>query len=121
MSAARHTISNGGAVLNVDSAPNTIAPPPERIFTIPKSPTGIQGIWLGAENGTPDCELWCKVTPNKWLALSTASFGGGTTFSLSSDAAIPLTIGLAIVDVPCFVRVMVPNGATAIHVGTSNT
>ena len=119
MSAAKHTVANGGAVLGVDPDPNVTPPKPDRIFTIPKAPAGVQGIWLGAEGGNPDLQLWFKVTANKWLPLTLASFGGGATISLSADAVQPLILGFMIADAPCFVRVTVPNGATAVHVGTS--
>ena len=119
MSAAKHTVANGGAALGVDPDPNVTPPKEDRIFTIAKAPAGAQGIWLAAEGGNPDCELWCKVTANKWLPMSLASFGGGTTISLAANAVRPMISGFVITDAPCFVRVTVPNGATAIHVGTS--
>lgn len=121
MSAEKFAVTNGGAALIADANdPNTTPPPEERIFTLPHPAGGIAGLWFAAEGGgAPDIEVWAKLTPSRWFAISLAAFGGGTTFTVPVDAVMPIIVGVFVADAPLFVRILNPNGATAVRVGTS--
>ena len=114
MSAAKHSILNGGSALAADADPNATPPSGERLFSLPRPSVGNVGIWWAAEGGAPDFEIWAKLT-TKWFSLSA---GGTTTFAGVSGSYVAQAVNMVPPGAALFFRVTNAHGATALHFGT---
>lgn len=113
MNAARLVVGDGVALVALDAAPNTTAPPTDRVFTFPNRGGVATAVWLTAEGGTPTVELWLQAngSPGHWFRWNNSAF------AIAQDALQFLALGAFPLDMPGFLRVTVVNGCTRIGGG----
>lgn len=115
MAGVAHLISNAGAALATDAAPNATEPPSNRVFEAPGSAAGaVDGVspYAVAVGGGCSVRLWFHdPTLRRWFAL------GSAAVALTADQMATIEAWSVPAGVDLFCQITANTGATSVAVG----